>query len=312
MVPERLQTGAARALAASIVALGFVGALAAATGGAAFAHPEDPAAATDDQVPTAPKAFDGVGLTEKPGAQVPLDLAFRDTDGKPVTLRDLVRGDLPTILTFNYSNCPMLCSMQLNGLVNVLQGFRWTPGKQFRIVTVVIEPKETPAGAAKTRAMYLDRLPESMRASAAAGGWTFVVAPAEGQDASIRRLAETVGFGYKYVPERAEWAHPAALIFLSANGKVIRYVGDVNYNADVLTESIVAAGTAEPLPSVGFVMACFHYDADTNNYSRFGVNAMRYGAAGFVVLLLVAFGAWRVISSARRRSRLAGGAARPK
>ncbi len=247
----------------------------------------------DEAVPEAPKAFDGIGLTEKLGAQVPLDLPFRDQTGAAVTLRDLIRGDRPLILTFNYSDCPMLCSLQLTGLVAALPQLRLMAGRQFRIVTVVLEPLEKPARAAATRARYLERLPDTMRSLAADGGWTFLVAPEEGRDASIRRLAETVGFGYKFVPERNEWAHPAALIFLSPSGKVTRYVGDVNYSPDVLTQSIMTAGTSEPSSTAGFIMSCFHYDADVNNYSRLGVSALRYAAAGFLLLLLTAFGLWR-------------------
>jgi protein SCO1 len=262
-------------------------------------------------VPPAPTAFDGVGLTEHLGAKVPLDLAFRDHTGKAVVLGDLIRGDLPTILTFNYSDCPMLCSMQLNGLLQALPELTLMAGRQFRIITVIIEPLETPERAARTRQVYLDRLPPTMKAAASAGGWTFLVAPSSvaqtapqtapgakqvpNGDASIRRLAETVGFGYKFVPERNEWAHPAALIFLSPSGAVTRYLGDVHYPPELLTKSIMLAGTSEPSSSAGFIMSCFHYDADVNNYSRFGVDALRYAAVGFLLLMLTVFGIWRLL-----------------
>jgi protein SCO1/2 len=199
------------------------------------------------------------------------------------------------LLTFNYSNCPMLCSLQLNGLVAALPQLQLMAGRQFRIVTVIIEPKESPSRAAETRQKYLDRLPSPYKESAQAGGWTFLVADADGHDASIRRLADTVGFGYKFVPESGEWAHPAALIFLSPSGIVTRYVGDVQYPPEVVAKSIVLAGTSEPSSTAGFILSCFHYDSDANNYSRAGVSAMRIGAAGFLVLMLTALAAWRFL-----------------
>jgi protein SCO1/2 len=285
---------ATAALAVAVVSIG--------PGGTAAAAP--PAVPFDEAIPAAPKAFDGIGVREQLGAQVPLDLAFRDHTGAAVTLGDLVRGDLPVILTFNYSDCPMLCSLQLNGLVAALPQIRLMAGRQFRIVTVVIEPKEAPARAAETRSKYLERLTQlglsdTARDAARAGGWTFLVAATEGDDASIRRLAETVGFGYKFVPERNEWAHPAALIFLSPSGTVTRYVGDVQYGPELLTQSIMSAGTSEPSASAGFILSCFHYDADVNNYSRGGMTALRYAAAGFLLLMLTAFGTWRFM---RRRA----------
>jgi protein SCO1/2 len=294
-----------RLAAAAIVRSASVALLAVAVvsiGGLAAAAP--PAVPFDEAVPEAPKAFDGIGVREQLGAQVPLDLAFRDHTGKAVTLADYVKGDLPVILTFNYSDCPMLCSLQLNGLVAALPQIRLMAGRQFRLVTVVIEPKEAPARAAQTRDKYLERLTQlglsrPARDAAAAGGWTFLVAEREGDDAAIRRLADTVGFGYKFVPERNEWAHPAALIFLSPKGTVTRYVGDVQYGPELLTQSIMSAGTSEPSASAGFILSCFHYDADVNNYSHGGMSALRYAAAGFLLLMLTAFGTWRYM---RRRA----------
>jgi protein SCO1/2 len=294
-----------RLAAAAIVRSASVALLAVAVvsiGGLAAAAP--PAVPFDEAVPEAPKAFDGIGVREQLGAQVPLDLAFRDHTGKAVTLADYVKGDLPVILTFNYSDCPMLCSLQLNGLVAALPQIRLMAGRQFRLVTVVIEPKEAPARAAQTRDKYLERLTQlglsrPARDAAAAGGWTFLVAEREGDDAAIRRLADTVGFGYKFVPERNEWAHPAALIFLSPKGTVTRYVGDVQYGPELLTQSIMSAGTSEPSASAGFILSCFHYDADVNNYSPGGMTALRYAAAGFLLLMLTAFGTWRYM---RRRA----------
>jgi protein SCO1/2 len=254
-----------------------------------------------------PPTFKGndVKVDEKLGARVPVDARFRDQDGKVVTLGEVLEGELPTILTFNYSDCPMLCNLQLNGLTAVLpaiadkhDGAMFRAGAQFRIVTIDLEPKEGLDQANAMRERYLGRLPEKQRALAREG-WTFLVAETPGDDAAIRRVASSVGFGYTFIKERAEWAHPAALIFLSVKGTVTRYVYGIEFDPQVMRESILKAGASEPATAVGFMNRCYHFDPDANNHSRAGVMALRIGAAGFVVLLLSVLGVMHVI----RRSR---------
>jgi protein SCO1/2 len=246
-------------------------------------------AAADDFTTAAPPEVAAVDVDEQLGAQVPLDLRFRDHDGREVTLGDLVRGDLPVILTFNYSSCPMLCSMQLNGLVDGLGAVDLGVGQQFRVVTVIIEPKEEPARAHDTREAYLDKLQTrnvNRRGPAQRGGWTFLVAATKGDDAAIRRLAETVGFRYRYVDETGEWAHPAVLVLLSPGGIVTRYVHGIEYDPKELFSSLVRAGTAEPSASVGFVQRCFHWDPDAGGNPAAGRALMKFGAFAFAGLVI--------------------------
>ncbi len=252
---------------------------------------------------------EGVTVAEKLGAKVPLDAKFRTADGKHVTLGDVLHagGELPTILTFNYSDCPMLCSLQLNGLSAALpkiaekssEGITLRPGAQFRIVTIDLEPNETADKIQKMRDKYVARLPEDQRESAKAG-WTFLIAEIPNDQAQIRRVAEAVGFSYMYVPERAEWAHPAALIFLASSGVVTRYVYGIEFPTAVMRESIVKAGIAEAATAVGFMNRCYHYDPDANSHARAGVLALRIGAASAIVLLLSGVGLATFLRKHRR------------
>lgn len=269
-------------------------------------------AAAGEDIPPPPTTFKGndVKVDEKLGAKIPVDARFRDQDGKVVTLGELLApggisasgaSTMPTILTFNYSDCPMLCNLQLNGLTAVLPAIaekqdelRFRVGTQFRIITIDLEPNESLDKLQKMRARYIDRLPEAQR-EAARKGWTFLVAETPGDGAAIRRVAAAVGFSYTYVADRAEWAHPAALIFLSVKGTVTRYVYGIEFEPSVMRESIIKAGTSEPATAVGFMNRCYHFDPDANNHSRAGVMALRIGAAGFVVLLLSVFGVMHVI-----------------
>jgi protein SCO1/2 len=326
-----------------IAVAGTVGALALAATmpSHALGHPAEDAKASAPGAPAAPRAPDdeilpppptyqanGVTIDEHVGARVPLDAKFRTQDGQMVSLGDVLRGELPTILTFNYSDCPMLCSVQLNGLTAALprigvpaepaQDNRAAPGvgppgapaalsgparsaifrvgAQFRIVTIDLEPTEALDKARAMRDRYIDRLPEDQRAVARTG-WTFLVAATPGDGATIKRVADAVGFRYTYIADRAEWAHPAALILLSASGVVTRYVYGIEYEPAMLRESIYKAGIAEPAAAVGFLLRCYHYDPGANSHARAGVLALQYGAAGFVVLLLSVLG---VMHLARR------------
>ena len=254
----------------------------------------------DEPLPPTYKGSDAA-ITEHLGARVPLDARFQTSDGEPVTLGDVLKGDIPTILTFNYSNCPMLCSLQLNGLSSALPKIDDTqrPGATFRIVTIDLEPNEPLDKLRAMKSRYIDRLPERARDDARRG-WTFLAAAQFGDDAQIRRVASAVGFGYTFIPERAEYAHPAALILLSASGQVTRYVYGIEFERDVLRESIVKAGLAEPLAAVGFMNRCYHYDPDANSRAHAGVVALRLGAAAFVVLLVSTLALLHFVRKSRR------------
>jgi protein SCO1/2 len=171
-------------------------------------------------------------------------------------------------------------------------------GGQYRIVTIDLEPKESLEKVGKMRDKYIDRLPENQRALARKG-WTFLVAEKPGDAAPIHRVAESVGFAYTYLPDKAEYAHPAALIFVSVQGTVTRYVYGIEFDQQAMRDSLFKAGAAEPASAIGFMNRCYHFDPDANNHSRAGVLALRIGAAGFVVLLLSGLGVMRVIRKAR-------------
>jgi protein SCO1/2 len=283
-------------------------------------HPNDAPAATnqpapDDEILAPPPTYQASGVTvdEHVGGRVPLDAAFRTQDGIQVTLGDVLRGGLPVILTFNYADCPMLCSMQLSGLTAALPKVgeigpspdrskgdaMFRVGVQFRIVTIDLEPNETLDKVQATRQRYLERLPEDQRAAARAG-WTFLVAATPGDGTAIRSVADAVGFRYTYIKDRAQWAHPAALILLSASGVVTRYIYGIELDPKVMRESIYKAGIAEPSAAVGFLIRCYHYDPGANSHARAGVIALRIGAAGFVVLLFAVLFAMHLLRRAKR------------
>ena len=238
-----------------------------------------PAAA--ERMEPLPKQLEGVGITEHPGAQVPLDLEFVADDGKPVRLRSYFDGKKPVILNLGYYRCPMLCGLVLSGLLQGLKETAWSVGREFEVVTVSIDPLETPTLARLKKESYLA---EYGRPGAAAG-WHFLT----GREESIRKLADAVGFGYRYVPERGEYAHAAVLFMATPDGHIARYLYGVLYAAGTLRMALTEAGQGKVGTTADrILLTCFHYDAEQGRYVVAAMTLMRTG--GGVTVLVV--GGW--------------------
>ena len=243
-----------------------------------------------------PKDLEGVGIDDRRGETVPLDVQFVDHTGTPCRLGDLFDGRRSVILTLNYADCPMLCGLQLRGLVDVLGKLDWTLGDEFRVVTVSINPRETPERAATAQSNYLLAYGET----ATDDGWTILT----GDEANIRRLADAVGFGYRYVPERGEYAHSAALMVCTPDGVVSRYLYGIEYDPTTLRLSLVEAADGQIGSAMDqLLLFCFHYDATKGRYGPAAMNLMRAGGA--VVLVIVGGMLWYFRRWERRRSRQA-------
>ncbi len=232
-----------------------------------------------------PKDLEGVGITEHPGARLPLDLQFVDESGKRVTLAQYFTGERPVILTLGYFRCPMLCTLILNNLVEGLKGLPWTPGKEFEVVTVSIDPLETPTLAMLKKENYLA---EYGRPGAAAG-WHFLT----GREEDIRKLADAVGFGYRYIKENGQFAHPSAIFIVTPDGRVGRYLYGVVYPAKTLRLALAEAGEGKiGTTEDRLLLYCFHYDAREGRYVVAASNLMRLGGATTAVIV----GAWLLVS----------------
>jgi protein SCO1/2 len=238
-----------------------------------------PAAA--ERMEPLPKQLEGVGITEHPGAQVPLDLEFVADDGKPVRLRSYFDGKKPVILNLGYYRCPMLCGLVLSGLLQGLKETAWSVGREFEVVTVSIDPLETPTLARLKKESYMA---EYGRPGAAAG-WHFLT----GREENIRKLADAVGFGYRYVPERGEYAHAAVLFMATPDGHIARYLYGVLYAAGTLRMALTEAGQGKVGTTADrILLTCFHYDAEQGRYVVAAMTLMRTG--GGVTVLVV--GGW--------------------
>lgn len=223
-------------------------------------------------------AYEGVGLSPRLGEQIPLDLAFTDSDGHSVNLRDYFRKDRPVVLTFVYHTCPMLCSALLDGVTRSLQEVPWAPGSNYEMISVSFNPTDTPELAAKQRSRYLRRLGH------ADAEWHFLT----GDEAAITALTQATGFMYKWVEDMEEFAHPAAVIVLSDEGVITRYLADLAPKGRDLRAAIVEAsdGVIGNLLDRAFLY-CFQFDPTSNSYVLAARRAMQIGG-GITALLLIA------------------------
>ncbi|HKT12941.1 MAG TPA: SCO family protein [Terriglobia bacterium] len=226
---------------------------------------------------TVPPQLVGVGIDQRLNNQVPLDLVFHDETGKTVRLGDYF-GTKPVIISLVYFNCPQLCPMVENGLMESLREVRFNVGDQFDVLTVSFDPNDTPAQAFAKRAMYLSMY----NRKGAAAGWHFLT----GDEASIAALTNALGFRYKYDPKTDQYSHAAAIAVLTPQGKVARYFFGIRYPAGPVRLALVEASQGKigsPVDAV--LLFCSHYDPATGKYSLIISRVLFLGALVTIIIL---------------------------
>ncbi|ARA93523.1 electron transporter SenC [Rhodothermaceae bacterium RA] len=234
-----------------------------------------------------PPELADIGVEERLGETIPMDLTFVDEAGQEVTLGAYFGRQKPVLMTLVYHDCPMLCSLILDFTTEALRELDWTPGEAFEMVTVSFNAIETPALARKQKERYLDKLGRP----AAAQGWHFLT----GDEAAIHALTEAVGFRYRWDEASQQFAHPAVLIFVSPDGRITRYLNGLSVPARDVRMALVEASNGEVGTLVDqFFQYCFQYDPEANTYVAHAQNLMRLGGGLAVLifgLVLVMF--WR-------------------
>jgi len=272
----------------------LVASIAAAMTAAPAAFGETAADTSGGRAEPLPDELEGIGITERQGARLPLDAAFVDENGEAVLLGDYF-GERPVLLNLGYYTCPMLCGLVLNAVLEGLKELEWTAGQEFEIVTASIDPSETStlAKLKKQNAIKDYGRPE------AASGWHFLT----GDEKNIRALTDSVGFAYRYDEETAQYAHAAGIFICTPDGRLSRVLYGVIYDPQTLRLSLLEASEGKigsPLDRI--LLYCYHYDAARGKYAPAAMNIMRGGGA----LAAVAFGIalallWRR-DAARRRN----------
>jgi len=235
-----------------------------------------------------PQVLQKVGVSQHLNQQLPLDAGFVDESGKSVKLGDYF-GKHPAILALVYYTCPMLCSEEMDGITSSLEMVKLTPGKDFDVVIISIDPSDTPEQAAKSKALYVKRYgrPET------AAGWHFLT----GQRPAIDAVTNAVGFGYVRVPgpdgKLSQFAHASSIEIVTTDGKLAQYYLGVEYSPkDMLLGLIDASGNKIGSPVANILTYCYHYDPQTNKHSlivarvvQFGGMVTVAGLGGFMFLM---------------------------
>jgi len=257
-----------------------------------------------------PPATVGVGVTQRIGVDLPLDVELRDTRGRLQPLGTWFAGERPVLLTFNYSDCPQLCSLQLNNLVSSLREVDYTIGRDYDVVTVSIDPHESPERAALTQERYrgdylrvADALTNAGRAHteerrAALESeevrdfhWHFLT----GEQDAITRVANAAGFAYNLDPQTGEYAHDAVVVVVTPQGRISRYLPGVFYEPKDLELALVSASEGQLGGVVAWLrQTCYRWDPNANSFVLVAERLMMFGA-GAGALALAAFLAflWR-------------------
>lgn len=225
-----------------------------------------------------PMELEGVGVDEKLGASINLDLEFTAENGYQVPLRRYFQSGKPVVLNLVYYRCPMLCSLVLNAQTKVLRDLQWSAGNEFDIVTVSIDPEEMFNLAQAKKKWYL----EQYERPSAAQGWHFLT----DYQGNAKRLADQVGFHYKWDARTEQWAHAAAVMVLTPDGRVSRYLYGVSYRDRDMRLALTEASEGKlGTMTDKLLLYCFHYDPSSQSYVPFARNIMKLGGALTVVVI---------------------------
>jgi protein SCO1/2 len=222
-----------------------------------------------------------VGIEEHLGAALPRDLTFRDHTGSSVKLDTFFDGHRPIVVSLMYHRCPMLCSVVLDALARALKDVPWSVGREFDVVTISIDPRDSVDAAVRKRAQILERYGRAD----AERGWHFLI----GDEAPIARVADALGFRYRWDREQQQYAHPAAIFLVTPEGRVARYLYGVDFAPHDLRLGLLEASEGRVVSTVErLLLFCYHYDATGRRYALTVSRVLRLGGAVLFLVLVVA------------------------
>ena len=262
-----------RAAVAALITLGHTPVLAQMTGAPSPGYRRD----VGTPASTIPAPLREIGFDQKIDETLPLDVEFRDEQGRQVRLGEYF-GRRPVVLAFVYYDCPMLCTQVLSSMTSTFGVLALDPGKDFEIVVVSFDPRETPALAAEKKALYLDRFGRP----GTEHGWHFLT----GDEASVKRLTGAAGFRYAWDQQTGQFAHPAGVIVTTPDGRLARYLFGLEYGPRDLRFALVEASEGRVGTAVdSLLLYCYHYDPMTGRYGLVVMRALRVAGAATVLLL---------------------------
>jgi protein SCO1/2 len=232
---------------------------------------------------------DDIGVTERLGAALPLEVPFVDHHGRVVPLGTFFQGRRPVLLIFGYHTCPMLCSLVQNATAQALRGVGWQVGREFEVVVISIDPEDSVYESAKRRdnviATYnAGRAAYEPSAGVTDGGWHYLV----GKPDDIRRVTEAAGFHFSYDATFKQYAHPAVIQLVTPQGTLARYLYGIEFDAKDIRYGLLEAAAGRSVSTIDRVLLyCVHYDPGSGKYVMVAARVMQVGG-GILVLGMVA------------------------
>ena len=259
-----------------------------------------PAFAQKDRIPTGqpgplpagvrPPQLEGIGVDEHLGRAVDLNLQFIAENGYPVALKEFFGKGKPVILDLVYYQCPMLCNLVLNGQAQVMREIPWTPGTEYEVVTISINPQESFDLSRRKRETYLDSFGRPAT-------WHFLC----DKDDNAKKLAEQIGYHYRYDPTQDQFAHPAAIFILTPEGKISRYLYGARFRPmDVRFALAEASENRTSMTVEKVLLFCYQYDPGKHAYVIFATNIMKIGGA--LTILAVGWFLFRMFRMEKQRA----------
>ena len=243
-----------------------------------------------------PAFIQDIGIDEQLGVRIPTGLTFAKVNGDSVQLVHLLSSGRPVILNPLYYECPVLCGLVIDGLFDAVQNLAWQPGKEFDIISVSIDPTETDTLAARVKKDYIEsgswgstQGTEQHAATLAQvnEGWHFLT----GKQAAIDSLISAVGFGVAPIPGTKDFAHSAAIILLSPDGTITRYLYGLRYNSFDFRTAILKASEGTIGNTVDkLIMYCYQYNPNSNSYALVAKRIMSLGGLATLIFLGIFLG----------------------
>jgi protein SCO1/2 len=236
---------------------------------------------------TLPSILSSVGIDQRLNEQVPLDAHFTDEQGRTVRLGDYFHAGRPVIVSLVYYECPMLCGEVLQGMASAFKALKFTPGKEYEVVTLSIDPREKPELAAAKKKTFVE---QRLNRPEAADGWHFLT----GEKTQIDALANAIGWHYQYDPKQDQFAHAAGIVLVTPSGKIAQYYYGIEYSARDMRLGIVEA-SQNKIGSLAdkVLLYCYHYDPRSGKYGAVVMNIVRLAGSATVLViggcLVVAF-----------------------
>lgn len=233
--------------------------------------------AASAQIAVTPPELERVGVNEHLDGPLPLETAFRDHTGAPVTLGKLIDGKRPVVLQFAYHTCPVVCGMITTNLAAGLKGVPWTVGKEFDVITISIDPNESLEKTAAKRTSILNDYGRGIT-----GGWHFLVGDAK----AIETVTKAAGFEYQYDARQKQWGHPSVAFVVKPNGHMARYLYGLEFPAADLRLGLLEASEGRHISTVErIILYCYHYDPQGGKYVLVARRVMQVGGGAVAFVL---------------------------